>query len=119
MDAADRHARNKELTLVELSTFLGDGTLGGHRFGHFREWMLSDAGREFKRFDKNRNGTISMAELQRAVQVFLNDDALAAPTSPAPVETRQLGHSASATQIPGRLAAGEEKKTQKKGQVTE
>lgn len=71
MKAADRLNRNGQLAITELQAFLGSGTVASRRFGGFLDWLMSDNGRRFRRFDQDHDGTISMSELQQAVASFL------------------------------------------------
>lgn len=70
MAAADGMCRNGRLSILELQRFLGPGTEGGRRYGPFREWLLSDHAKHFRRWDSDQDGSMSLAELQNAVTEF-------------------------------------------------
>eukprot|EP00927_Polykrikos_kofoidii_P083455 TRINITY_DN8546_c0_g1_i3.p1 TRINITY_DN8546_c0_g1~~TRINITY_DN8546_c0_g1_i3.p1 ORF type:complete len:1750 (+),score=415.55 TRINITY_DN8546_c0_g1_i3:399-5252(+) len=96
MAIADRHSKNGQLSVVELETYLGKGTLGGSRFQPFLTWLTSERGKKFKRFDSDHDGTISMEELHRAMDMYrrdvAKDDAGAGKENILPDPTRSAPH---------------------------
>merc|ERR1712166_1670474 len=65
MLAADGHCQNEFLSVTELGTFLM-----GTTHEHFAKWLLYSRGRNFKKFDKNKDGGISKKELARAISMY-------------------------------------------------
>ena len=65
MNAADRHCRNGQLTMNELSTFLPDHP--------FTQWLLKGE-RKLLCHDVDRDGVLCMAELQAACADFLTHE---------------------------------------------
>lgn len=65
--SADRMKTNKSITVVELQTFL-------HRRGPFLPfycWLMADNMREFRDHDVNRNGALTISEVEAACRQFL------------------------------------------------
>ena len=62
MKMADRHARNGQLTILELDTFLS-----GTEHQGFLDWLRSNRSRVFKEFDKDDDEDLDLRELERAV----------------------------------------------------
>jgi len=68
MRRADRHCRNKELTVNELRTFLRNT-----EFEAFSEWLSAPQSRNraWKRHDADWSGALGLRELEGAVQAYL------------------------------------------------
>jgi len=73
MEAADGIVRNGQLSISELQAFLGEGTVGGHQFGHFMNWLLASGSRRFYHWDSDHDGSISLEELEGAVKAYLDE----------------------------------------------
>jgi len=71
MAAADRHCGNKMLSVNEVRTFLRGG-----QFGAFADWLTGDRLRQFRTFDRDRDGALDQQELSCAVRAWLSEDRL-------------------------------------------
>jgi hypothetical protein len=78
MNVARELSRNNQLSQTELCAFLGEGTES--RFSGFLQWMMAERARNFQRWAKNRDGTISLLHLRGAAMEFVSEDL---PNSPA------------------------------------
>lgn len=67
METADRHCSNGSLTVNEMRTFLSRTP-----FEPFLEWLTGDRLRYFRQFDTDRDGALSMPELQESVEEYLS-----------------------------------------------
>lgn len=65
MDRADGFSKNQSLSVSELGTFLR-----GTEHEPFAMWLLYNREKNFKKFDVNKDGTISLRELVRAIKVY-------------------------------------------------
>eukprot|EP00928_Gymnodinium_smaydae_P069774 TRINITY_DN5349_c0_g1_i2.p1 TRINITY_DN5349_c0_g1~~TRINITY_DN5349_c0_g1_i2.p1 ORF type:complete len:1308 (+),score=235.32 TRINITY_DN5349_c0_g1_i2:336-3926(+) len=110
MNAADTMSRNGRLTITELQNELGQGnhTISSRRFGDFFDWLMAPGQArprsrtttrmQFKRFDGNHDGAISLVELELAVAEYLGDP-IPGMTSVHKRATTPLRQSASAIDL--------------------
>ena len=68
MKLADKMSHNSELSVIEIDTFLK-----GTPYEAFASWMLVNSQRNFKKFDRDKNGAIVLEELQMAVHAFMEE----------------------------------------------
>jgi hypothetical protein len=142
MKTCDTMVHNGELTLQELQNELGHGsfTTSSIRFGEFYTWLMSPQTgatktlrANWKKFDANRDGSISLGELEYAVSEWLGeyggsrrgskklkrpstgDDASAVPAAPAfaspqpPAEMSAAGSGLAAVRSAASLAIEDDK----------
>lgn len=65
MEMADGFSHNRFLSVSEIGTFLQ-----GTKYDGFSRWLLYNREKNFKKFDKNRDGGISTKELTRAISMY-------------------------------------------------
>ena len=75
MAAADRHCGNKSLSVNELRTFLKGG-----EFEEFSDWLTGDRLRQFRNFDRDRDGALDRPELTDAVMAWMEENGNRAQT---------------------------------------
>ena len=68
MKLADRLSHNSQLSVTEMDTFLR-----GTPYEAFSSWMLMEYQRNFKQFDQDKDGAITLDELQAAVRAFMEE----------------------------------------------
>ena len=68
MKRADKMSHNSELSVTEIDTFLK-----GTPYEAFASWMLVNSQRNFKKFDRDKNGAIVLEELQLSVRAFMEE----------------------------------------------
>jgi Ca2+-binding EF-hand superfamily protein len=57
------------ISVFEMKTFL----LPVRKFKLFAEWMLKDRRKVFKKYDKDKSGTIDFDELENALEEFFDE----------------------------------------------
>ena len=67
MAEADKHNKNRLLSVIEIRTWLDSGHLSKDD-KWFCEWLLDDRGVNFHRYDKDHSGEIDIDELKNAVK---------------------------------------------------